>query len=106
MPLKVAAAAAADTKGTTSILRYATIGKQLGFAGFLALDTTTMLDAAGIKKWDNAIKFQREAFRFWAIGILFSIVEQLYTLRRLSMLDARSNRGDGEGAVESKRISL
>lgn len=103
-PVKAAAAdTASDAKGLSPVLRYATIGKHLGIAGYLALDTATLLDLTDIRKWDKAATIQREAFRFWAISVFFSIVEQLYTLRRLSLL--KVDRSEGEGAVEAKRIS-
>ncbi|KAM6525756.1 Peroxisomal membrane protein PMP27 [Fusarium falciforme] len=96
-PLKAAADTVSDAKGLTPVLVYATIGKHLGIAGYLALDLT------GIRKWDKATTIHREAFRFWAISVFFSIVEQQYTLRRLSLV--RTGRSDGEGAVKAKRIS-
>ncbi|RMJ19354.1 hypothetical protein CDV36_000983 [Fusarium kuroshium] len=102
-PLKAAVDTASNAKGMAPILRYATIGKHLGIAGYLALDMATLLDLADIRKWDKAATTQREAFRFWAISVLFSIVEQLYTLRRLSLI--KIDKGEGEGAVEVKRIS-
>ncbi|KAI8669898.1 hypothetical protein NCS56_00793300 [Fusarium sp. Ph1] len=84
-PLKAAADAATDAKGLTPVLRYATIGKHLGIAGYLALDMAALLGLTGIR------------------NVFFSILEPLYTLRRLSRL--KIDRSDGEGIVEVKRVS-
>lgn len=101
-----AAAVAADAKTMDPVLRYATVGRQLGYAGYLTLDLATVLDAAGIRKTASAKKFQREAYRFWAWGLLCSVVAQTYTLYRLREREAKVDRKEGEGVVESKRIAL
>ncbi|CRK36944.1 hypothetical protein BN1708_020164, partial [Verticillium longisporum] len=62
-----AAAAASDAKTTDPILRYAAVGRQLGYAGYLSFDMATVLDAVGIRKSPRAKTLQREAYRFWAM---------------------------------------
>ncbi|CAI4219428.1 unnamed protein product [Parascedosporium putredinis] len=42
-----AAAVAADSKAMDPILRYTTVGRQLGYAGYLTFDLATLLDAMG-----------------------------------------------------------
>ena len=101
-----AAAVAADAKTMDPVLRYAAVGRQLGYAGYLTLDLATLLDAAGIRKSPSAKKFQTEAYRFWAIGILCSVVAQLYTQYRLKEREAKVDKKEGEGVVESKRIAM
>lgn len=101
-----AAAAAADSKTMDPVLQYATVGRQLGYAGYMTFDVATLLDAVGVKKWNKAKTFQREAFRFWAIGIMFSIVAQLYSLRMLKQRAARLDNKEGEDAAESKKIAI
>jgi hypothetical protein len=102
-----AAAAAADAKGVADpVLKYTAVGRQLGYAGYLSLDSATVLDAAGIRKWQGAKRLQQEAYRFWAFGLSFSVVAQVYTLYRLKQREARVDKKDGEGVVESKRIAL
>ncbi|KEY70761.1 hypothetical protein S7711_03257 [Stachybotrys chartarum IBT 7711] len=103
------AAHAADPKNQAladPVLRYTTVGRQLGYAGYLTLDSITILDAAGVRKWDRAKTLAREANRFWVLGLTFSIVGQLYTQYRLNQREARIDRKDGEGVVESKRIAI
>lgn len=103
------AAHAADPKNQAvadPVLRYTTVGRQLGYAGYLTLDAATVLDAAGVRKWDRAKTLAREANRFWAMGLFFSIVGQLYTQYRLNQREARIDKKDGEGVVESKRIAM
>lgn len=104
-----AAAAAADAKTAAAsdpVLRYTSVGRQLGYAGYLTCDALTVLDAAGVRKWSKAKRFQQEAYRFWAIGIIFSIVGQLYTLHTLRQREAKVDKKEGEGVVEAKRISI
>ncbi|SPO02655.1 related to peroxin-11 [Cephalotrichum gorgonifer] len=101
-----AAASAADSKTLDPVLKYATVGRQLGYAGYLTFDLATLPDALGVRKSSRAKRFQHETYRFWAIGIMCSIVAQLYTLRLLSLRGARLNRKEGEDVVESKKIAL
>ena len=101
-----AAAAAADAKTLDPVLRYAAVGRQLGYAGYLSFDAATVLDAVGAVKSPRTKTYQREAYRFWAVGILFSIMAQSYTLYRLRQREARVDMKEGEGVVEGKRIAL
>ncbi|KAI6353824.1 hypothetical protein MCOR25_008870 [Pyricularia grisea] len=101
-----AAAVAADAKTADPIVRYTTVGRQLGYAGYLTFDAATVLDAAGIRPSKNAARLSREAFRFWAFGLTFSVVGQLYALWRLKEREARVDRKEGEGVVEAKRIAI
>jgi peroxin-11B len=100
-----AAAQASDAKTFDPVLKYTSVGRQLGYAGYLTFDAGTVLDAAGIRKWEGAKRMQVQAFRFWAAGLTFSVVAQLYTLYRLRVREARIDKKDGEGVVESKRIT-
>jgi len=100
-----AAAVAADNKNADPVLRYAAVGRQLGYFGYLSLDLATLLDATGIRKSPSAKKFQQEAYRFWAMGIACSIIAQTYTLWRLRQREARVDKKEGEGVVEAKTIA-
>ncbi|KAL7932642.1 peroxisomal biogenesis factor 11 [Trichoderma chlorosporum] len=99
-----AAAQAADAKAIEPFLRYAAVGRQIGYAGYLSFDALTVGDAAGIRKWHAAKTLQQHAYRFWAMGLVFSIAGQFYTLHRLKQREAKIDRKDGEGVVESKQI--
>lgn len=103
-----AAAVAADAKAGAldPVLRYAAVGRQLGYAGYLTLDMATVLDATGIRKSEAAKTFQKEAFRFWAMGLMCSVVAQVYTLYQLKQREAKVDKKEGEGVVESKRIAM
>ncbi|KAG5928746.1 hypothetical protein E4U42_008073, partial [Claviceps africana] len=78
----------------------------LGYAGYLTFDAAAVPDAAGIRKWQGAKTSQAYAYRFWAAGLVCSIAAQLYTQYRLRQREARIDRKDGEGVVESKRIAF
>jgi hypothetical protein len=101
-----AAAVASDAKTLDPVLRYAAVGRQLGYAGYLSFDAATVLDSVGAYKSPRAKTFQREAYRFWAFGIIFSVIGQSYTLYRLRQREAKVDKKEGEGVVESKRIAL
>ncbi len=101
-----AAALAADAKEVDPVLRYTAVGRQLGYAGYLTMDLATLGDAVGVRKTVHAKRLQQEAYRFWAAGIVFSVVGQVYTLYRLRERQARVDRKEGEGVVEGKRIEL
>lgn len=101
-----AASAAADSKTLDPLLRYATVGRQLGYFGYLSFDMGTVLDATGIKKSPNAKNLQVHAYRCWAAGILCSILAQSYTLYKLREREAKVDKKEGEGVVESKRIAM
>lgn len=100
------AADAAKAAGADPVLQYATVGRQLGYAGYLTMDLATVLDATGIKKSARAKRFQQEAYRFWAAGLACSVVAQLYTLYQLRQREARVDRKEGEGVLEAKRIAM
>lgn len=100
-----AAATVADTKGMDPFLRYAAVGRQLGYAGYLSFDALTVPDAVGIRKWEAAKNLSQHAYRCWAMGLIFSVTSQLYTLYNLNQREAKIDRKDGEGVVESKRIT-
>jgi hypothetical protein len=101
-----AAAAAADAKTMDPVLRYAAVGRQLGYAGYLSFDAATVLDATGIRRSPSAKRLQTEAYRFWAMGLLCSVVAQTYSLYRLRERETKVDRKEGEGVVESKRIAM
>ncbi|KAH6647437.1 peroxisomal biogenesis factor 11 [Truncatella angustata] len=101
-----AAAVAADSKTIDPVLRYATVGRQLGYAGYLTFDLATVADSLGVRKWEGAKSAQKEAYRFWAMGLLCSIVAQTYTLYRLRERETKVDKKEGEGVVEAKRITI
>jgi peroxin-11B len=97
--------AAEASSPADQLLRYATVGRQIGYTGFLGGDSLTVLDTLGIRKWEGAKRAQREAWRFWTFGLMCSVVAQTLTLRKLKMREAKIDKKDGEGVVESKRIA-
>jgi len=80
------------------------VGRQLGYGGYLTLDMLTYLDAAGIRKSEATKRLQKEAYRFWLMGLLFSAVSGTYSLYSLRQQEAKIDKKDGEGVVTSKRI--
>ncbi|GJN73614.1 peroxisomal biogenesis factor 11 [Purpureocillium lilacinum] len=101
-----AAAVAADSKSLDTFLRYTAFGRQMGYAGYLTFDALALPDALGVRKWEGAKRAQDNGYRFWAAGLTFSVAAQLYTLYQLKQREAKIDRKDGEGVVESKRIAI
>ncbi|TVY17036.1 Peroxisomal membrane protein [Lachnellula arida] len=99
-----AAALAADSKSLDPVIKYCAVGRQLGYAGYLSFDAATVLDAAGIRKFEAAKRFQREAYKCWAVGLFFSTVSGLYSLYDLRVQASKIDKKDGEGVVAAKRI--
>jgi peroxin-11B len=101
-----AAATAADSKTLDPVLRFTAVGRQLGYAGYLTFDALTVPDAIGARKYASAARFQREGYRFWAAGIICSIIAQVYTQYKLREREAKVDKKEGEGVVEAKRIAM
>jgi len=99
-----AAAIAADSKSLDPIVKYCAVGRQLGYAGYLTFDAVTVLDAAGIRKSPATQRLQKEAYRCWMIGLLFSTMSGAYSLYQLRQQQSRIDKKDGEGAVATKKI--
>lgn len=99
-----AAAIAADSKSLDPVTKYCTVGRQLGYAGYLTFDMATVLDAAGIRKSPAAKGLQTHAYRFWLMGLLFSAIGGTYKMYSLKQQESRVNKEDGEGVVTLKRI--
>jgi len=99
-----AAAIAADSKTLDPVVKYCAVGRQLGYAGYLTFDAVTYLDAAGIRKSPATQRLQREAYRCWMIGLLFSTVSGAYSLYNLRQQAAKLDKKEGEDVVASKRI--
>lgn len=110
---KAAVAASQDPKLSTAavgspFLRYATVGRQLSYAGYLTVELVMLPETLGVSSLANrslAARLKRDSMRLWTAGLLFSVAAQAYTLRRLQAREAHIDRKDGEGVVESKRIA-
>ncbi|KAJ6028514.1 hypothetical protein N7540_004090 [Penicillium herquei] len=100
-----AASVALDNKAPIDpVLRYLTVGRQLGYAGYLTLDTITVADSIGYRKLESAKRLQESAYRAWGAGLLCSAVAGVYTLFKLQEREKSINRKEGEGVVEAKKI--
>jgi len=99
-----AAAVASDKKDLDPVLRNLAVSRQIGYAGYLTLDTLCVLDSTGIRKWDGAKRLSKEAARFWMMGLASSIVSGVYKLYGLRLRRQQVNKKEGEGVVEGKKI--
>ena len=103
-----AASVALDAKtgpvAADPVLKYLTVGRQLGYALYLSFDMVTVLDATGIRKLQSVKRLQQNAYRAWCAGLVCSAIAGLYSLYRLKELEKRINKKDAEGAVEGKKL--
>jgi hypothetical protein len=102
--LKAAALALDNKSPIDPVLRYLAIGRQLGYAGYLTIDTITVVDTIGVKKLASAKRLQDSAYKAWGAGLACSAVAGVYTLFRLREQEKGVNLKEGEGAVEAKKL--
>lgn len=102
--LKAASLALDNKSPVDPVLRYLAVGRQLGYAGYLTLDTVTVVDAIGYRKLASVKSLQENAYRAWAAGLVCSAVAGVYTLFRLQEKEKTVDRKEGEGVVEAKKI--
>ncbi|KAF3903997.1 hypothetical protein AA313_de0202739 [Arthrobotrys entomopaga] len=99
------ASLAYDEKAVDPVLKYAAVGRHLGYAGYLTLDSIHYLDASGIMKFNNAKRISETANKFWFTGLVFSIASSVYTLRRIAERHASLNKQEAEHTVEEKKLA-
>lgn len=101
-----AAAVASDAKSMDPVLRFTTIGRQLGYAFYMLCDNACVLDATNIHKHSLATRLTREGYRAWFAGISFSIASGVYSyynlLQRSRTITASA--ADPEKVVEKKKV--
>ncbi|KAI1910395.1 Peroxisomal membrane protein PMP27 [Ophidiomyces ophidiicola] len=97
--------AGASTTAADPVLKYLAVGRQLGYGVYLSLDTFTYLHASGIRKFDSIKRLQSQAYKAWFAGLMCSAIASLYSLWKLKEMERNVNKKDGEGALESKKIT-
>ena len=101
-----AAAVASDAKPSTSrdtILKFLQVGRQLGYAGYIALDNLAYVDQSGIRKFEGAVRVQKEAYRAWLVGLTCNVVAGVYQLYNLQIQSRKQTSGPDE-KVEAKKL--
>jgi peroxin-11B len=100
-----AAAVASDAKSMDPVLRFTAVGRQLGYAMYMLLDNTCVLDATGIRKFSSAPRIGREAYKAWFTGLSFSIASGVYSYYNLSLRQKSvTGSSDPEKVVEMKKV--
>ncbi|KAF2207928.1 hypothetical protein CERZMDRAFT_114895 [Cercospora zeae-maydis SCOH1-5] len=101
-----AAAVAADSKAMDPVLKYLAVGRQLGYAFYLALDAATYFDQTGIYKLQSGARLQKEAYRAWFTGLACNIAAGIYTLYNLQQIAKQQQQAgaDAEKKVEQKTL--
>lgn len=99
-----AASVAVDATSMDPFVRFCTIGRQMGYAGYLTLDNLNFLDSAGIRKSVHAKARGQMAYKSWFTGISFSILCSVYKLLQLRVRESAVDKNSAESAVESKKL--
>jgi len=100
-----AAAIAYDSAGGDHVLKYTAVLRQLGYAGYLTLDTGTYLDTIGAVQLSNPKATQEAAYKYWAFGIASSIVSGVYSFYQLHAKSTSINPSEGaEKSIEQKQL--
>ncbi|KAF1359128.1 peroxisomal biogenesis factor 11 [Lizonia empirigonia] len=101
-----AAAVASDAAALDPIIRCTSVGRQLGYALYMLLDSANILDATGIQKSAHGVRLLRSANHAWLSGIAFSIVQGVYALYGLQARSRAVAAGaDPEKVVEEKKVA-
>jgi len=96
--------------GSSAFLGALTVGRQLGYAGYMLCDNAAFLDQVGAWKSETGKVAARRASQFWLMGLACSAVGagwQTVALRiKESEVRSGSANGEkGEEAVELKKIA-
>ncbi|KAF2998499.1 Peroxisomal membrane protein PMP27 [Curvularia kusanoi] len=101
-----AAAIASDSTSLDPVIKATTVGRQLGYAMYMLLDSANILDATGIRKSVHGASLLRTANKAWFSGISFSIVQGVYALYGLNaQAKVVAASTDPEKVVEQKRVA-
>lgn len=103
-----AAAVASDSKvsagdNAATLLKVLQVGRQLGYAGYMLMDNIAYFDQVGVKKFEGAVRVQREAYRAWLVGLSCNIAAGLFQLWQLRVRSQKQTEG-AEEKVEAKKL--
>lgn len=62
--------------------KYCLLGRNAAYAIYLTFDMMVWFHKSGVKKSDNIKEITKNAQRFWLIGIIFGIMNELYKFRK------------------------
>lgn len=102
-----AAAVASDSKALDPVLKYLAVGRQLGYAAYLSLDSVCYLESIGATKLssDAGKRLQVQAYKAWWVGLVCNVVAGGYTLWGLQRVRERvEGSADAEKKVEEKKL--
>ncbi|EXJ89379.1 hypothetical protein A1O3_02446 [Capronia epimyces CBS 606.96] len=97
--------AAVKSGNGDKITQYLQTLRQIGYAGYLFLDTLTVLDAIGVKKHPKAKSIQTSAYRFWLTGLVASALAGFYNTYKLRQRAKTVDEKDAEAKVEKVKIA-
>ncbi|KNG87664.1 peroxin PEX11-2 [Aspergillus nomiae NRRL 13137] len=99
--LQTLARVMSDKNHSEPVLKFLAIGGQLGFGGYLVFDNITALKDIGIYKLPSSERLDVLADKFWAAGLVCSIMTCIYTLLH-SQTQQRTKPEEGERESNNK----
>lgn len=92
------------------VIKFTTIGRQLGYAGYLCYDSMTWAHNAKIVKLDNPKDVQSKGQKLWFFGITMSLLAGIYKLhistqkRKQLEGQVRSSEKAADAKVDLKKL--
>ncbi|GAA5841332.1 hypothetical protein JCM9279_000616 [Rhodotorula babjevae] len=107
-PLEHAQAAVKSLDIQDSVLKLTTVGRQVGYAGYLVHDMLVWLHSAKVYSFSPVTykRIQLRAARLWMTGIACSIVCSVYKLYGLQQREAAVRRAFGGEKVDERKVEL
>ncbi|KAI5844092.1 peroxisomal biogenesis factor 11 [Tricharina praecox] len=101
-----AASEALDSKTLTPVAKYLTALRQIGYAGYLTLDTVGFFASTKIITMSpiTQARLNRNAQKLWMTGIAASIVHSLYQLQAMQERESRIIKTVANGKLEGEKI--
>lgn len=89
-----AAAKAYDNKLQDSVLRATTVVRNIGYAGYLTLDSITWFKMLGFIDKKRFPTIGKHASRFWLLGLVAGLINSLHIIRALKQQDPEKQDQD------------
>lgn len=102
------AAGAAHSQTSDPVVRFTTIGRQLGMAGYLSLDSLVWFNNSSVYKFAStkSSKIQRTSYKFWLVSLLCGIVQGAYKYNRATKVENALLSETEKDTASLKRVAL
>lgn len=91
-----------DKSTVDPIIRFLTIGSQLGYAGFFVLDTITVFHAMGVHRLQSGKRMMKAANISWSVGLFCSALANSYVLLAPQKKENQTTSKEGASSEASR----